>query len=347
MSLPTIAEFENMDFKEALKVLRVYIRDVTPLNLKRDRDKIESAIAALRKRLPGQATPPPKPLTAKVPRPKPNQFEIEEEKYPTLQSLTKAFEEQDKQYLARNNGKKITMHVARLRRKLHRNYNKEFLETFLSVADEKDMYKHTRIEIETILWKNEVAQYAEMRATIERELKLYKQKQKTYHERRKSRILHIQESALNNIERDCRMKLLSSTNVHFVNKKISWELLPKGELGLRELTNFVEENGISQQKDFEIERLNFAYQLKPESVYAGRNQFDGYFVFLFPKTAKVLLENPFYGNAAFIFHSNWKILSKLSRTDLTINYAGKVDRIIHSGPAHYWKQNIRQSLRLG
>ena len=50
MSLPTITEFENMDLKEALKVLRIYIRNVTTPSLKRDRDKIESAIAALRKR---------------------------------------------------------------------------------------------------------------------------------------------------------------------------------------------------------------------------------------------------------------------------------------------------------
>ena len=61
-------------------------------------------------------------------------------------------------------------------------------------------------------------------------------------------------------------------------------------------------------------------------------------LFLFPKTAKVLLENPFYGNAAFIFHSDWKILSKLSRTELTINGRGKVDRVIHSGPAFNWNK---------
>ena len=347
MSLPAIAELENMDFKQALKVLRVYIRDMTPINLKRDRDKIESAIAALRKRLPKQATKPAKPPAVKKPRAKPNPIVIDEKKYPALHWFTKAYKEQDKKYLARKKiGHKINKDVAQLRRKLREDYNKKFLEIFLSVADEKDLDEHKRIGNETILWKKEVAQYAEMRALYKKDLKLYKQKQKTYDERRKSRIIHIQENALNNIDRDYRMKLLSSTNVHFVNKRISWELLPKGELGLRELTSFAKENGISQQKDFEIERLNFAYQLRPESVYAGRNQFDGYFVFLFPKTAKVLLENPFYGNAAFIFHSDWKILSKLSRTELTTNYRGKVDRIIHSGPAYNWKQNIRQVLRL-
>ena len=329
-----------MDFKEALNVLRAYIRNVTLINLKRDKTKIESTITALRRRLTGQATPPPKPLPIKVPRPKPIPIVIKEKKYPTLHRLTRAYKEQDKQYLKLKKDKKV------LRRKLRRDYDKKFLEIFLSVADEKDLDEHTRIGNDTILWKKEVAQYAEMRALYKKDLKLYEQKQKTYYERRKSKIIHIQENALNNIDRDYRMKLLSSTNVYFVNKRISWELLPKGELGLRELTSFAEENGISQQKDFEIERLNFAYQLKPESVYAGRNQFDGYFVFLFPKTTKVLLENPFYGNAAFIFHTDWKILSKLSRTELTINYRGKVDRIIHSGPAYNWKQNIRQVLRL-
>ncbi|MFL2832127.1 MAG: hypothetical protein ACJ0BK_00735 [Coraliomargaritaceae bacterium] len=174
MSLPAIAELENMDFKQALKVLRVYIRDMTPINLKRDRDKIESAIAALRKRLPKQATKPAKPPAVKKPRAKPNPIVIDEKKYPALHWFTKAYKEQDKKYLARKKiGHKINKDVAKLRRKLREDYNKKFLEIFLSVADEKDLNEHKRIGNETILWKKEVAQYAEMRALYKKDLKLY------------------------------------------------------------------------------------------------------------------------------------------------------------------------------
>lgn len=336
-----------MDFKHAISALRDRIKEATTTNLNREEDHIKRALVALRERLEERPNPPSVPMPIKEPHPKPVRAEIDKQRYPEIQRLTKIFEELDRKLAQRNGAERIPPKVKKLRKELRGKYDKEILEIFFEVADKKEIDEYLRLRDDMLQWEQEDAEY-------KRRLKAYKNAQKRYNlelEKSQQRGKHgkrsIRYNILNNIERDLRLKLSGATSGPRVSGRVSWELLPKGTLGfLSELNNFVQEHGIAQRKGFEAERLNFAYQLNPQLVYVGRNEFDSYFVFLFDETGKVLLENPFHGNAAFVFHTDWKALSKLSRTDLTLHYKGKVDRIIHSGPANSWKQSIRRSLKL-
>jgi precorrin isomerase len=60
----------------------------------------------------------------------------------------------------------------------------------------------------------------------------------------------------------------------------------------------------------------------------------------------VLLENPFYGNAAYIFNSDWTSLSKLSRTELTRSHRKIVERVSHASGSLDWKKRIKYKLEL-
>lgn len=151
---------------------------------------------------------------------------------------------------------------------------------------------------------------------------------------------------LDNIEKEFAEKLSGKTISGYTKiSKLNWEILPRGLLGKTALTAFLNKSGIKAVSGFDNERLDFAFQLNPSAIYVGRNEFNGYFVFVFHGTRKVLLENPFYGNAAYVFSQEWKTLSKLPKTELTQDYDGVVDKIIHSKIMWHWKNQIRLALR--
>jgi hypothetical protein len=107
---------------------------------------------------------------------------------------------------------------------------------------------------------------------------------------------------LDNVEKEFAEKLSGKTiGAHTNLSKLNWEILPRGLSGKTALTKFLNKSGIKEVSGFDNERLDFAFQLNPSAVYVGRNEFNGYFVFVFHGTRKVLLENPFYGNAAYVF----------------------------------------------
>jgi hypothetical protein len=89
-------------------------------------------------------------------------------------------------------------------------------------------------------------------------------------------------------------------------------------------------------------RLRYAYSLRPEQIFVGEDEFDGYFAFVFAHGTKVLLENPIEGNAAYIFGHDWRTLSKLPKLELLLHHPGHLIRVIHSPR---WKLHIKQALR--
>jgi hypothetical protein len=125
---------------------------------------------------------------------------------------------------------------------------------------------------------------------------------------------------------------------------LPWVLLPpsKGEPQLQRL--------LAQVRDFAKRnptipidggRIPYANSLRPKQVYVGQEHFDGYFVFLFARSSKVLLENPIEGNAAYIIFRNWQHLSTLTKAELLARKDCR--RIIHSGE---WKHAIKEALGL-
>ena len=88
--------------------------------------------------------------------------------------------------------------------------------------------------------------------------------------------------------------------------KVAWRILPPGHWGAHEIAAI--HAGIrSRNPGIQLDeaRLPYADGLGPRMKYVGEDEFDGYFVFLFERTERVLLENPIEGNAAYIFSADW------------------------------------------
>jgi hypothetical protein len=129
-----------------------------------------------------------------------------------------------------------------------------------------------------------------------------------------------------------------------VIKHLPWVLLPPGEGAdqLKPLLAKLQEYGRRHPgMKIDQDRIRYAYKLRPSAIYIGTDHFDGYWAFLFPRTPKVLLENPTEGNAAYILSQNWKYLSSLSKSELM----SRTDslRVIHGSG---WKRELKKALGL-
>jgi len=78
--------------------------------------------------------------------------------------------------------------------------------------------------------------------------------------------------------------------------------------------------------------------LKPDRIYAGLDEFDGYLAYLFPGMDGAVLENPIEGNAVYVFDANWRELSKLSKMELLQQAKHKFRRIVHTGD---WQNRLK------
>jgi len=128
-------------------------------------------------------------------------------------------------------------------------------------------------------------------------------------------------------------------------EKLPWRMLPPpqpGENGLAKMLTDI--RTIFPGVRFEEARLEFAYHLGPVHIYVGLGEFEGYLAFLFSQTNRVLLDCPMSGNAAYIFREDWRILSRLSKTELLNYHSPEVERVIHDPDGH-WRFRIRACLR--
>lgn len=82
-------------------------------------------------------------------------------------------------------------------------------------------------------------------------------------------------------------------------------------------------------------------RLGPEEVYVGRDGFDGYFAFCFNAERSVLLDHPIVGNAAYLFGTDWRVLSQLSKRELLNAERNRFIRITHQSD---WQSRIRAAL---
>lgn len=126
--------------------------------------------------------------------------------------------------------------------------------------------------------------------------------------------------------------------------KVTWHILPSGPWRPKELAAIhdrVRRRNPMQKAD--EARLPYADSLRPIQKFVGVDEFEGYFVFLFQNTDRVLLENPLEGNAAYIFKGDWTYLSKLSKGDLLSEYRHYVERVLHR-QAGNWRWRIKQAL---
>lgn len=122
---------------------------------------------------------------------------------------------------------------------------------------------------------------------------------------------------------------------------VAWELLPPGALD-----RVIESIGTRPAADIERiavaeERLRALDRLKPDGFIQGRGRFSSYFGAMFGDKV-VALENIEYGNALYVFETDWQRLTQLSRTELVKRRDRGVHRVQHRAG---WQRVVRSLLR--
>jgi hypothetical protein len=114
--------------------------------------------------------------------------------------------------------------------------------------------------------------------------------------------------------------------------RLPWRLLPPGELAVERLRiHYKTLQHRNPHVRYDPERLARALSLGPERCYIGTDEFEGYVVFTFVGTDRVLLECPVYGNAIYVLGPDWRRLSKMSKQELLSGRPHGVDKIVHKG----------------
>jgi hypothetical protein len=130
----------------------------------------------------------------------------------------------------------------------------------------------------------------------------------------------------------------------FGAKKLNWKVLPKGKQPLKKLVEHFER--ISKQPIaivFDIDRLHKVYSLKPDDVFVGIDQFEGYVVFYFASAETAVLDCPVTGNAIYVFGEKWKSLSRLTKTALLNGQGRDITRIVHHGA---WFSRLKSLVKM-
>lgn len=89
---------------------------------------------------------------------------------------------------------------------------------------------------------------------------------------------------------------------------------------------------------FEQQRLVDVHALGSNEIYLGKDEFDGYVVFIFLERGISVLESPYYRNATYVIWGPWQQLSRLTKSDLLSQHTGKVKWIIHKA---HWLSNLK------
>lgn len=125
--------------------------------------------------------------------------------------------------------------------------------------------------------------------------------------------------------------------------RVAWEILPQADSseGLRGL--FEGLAGRGDLAGFDPERLEHALALPWKEGYTGKSGFDGYVVFTYEHTRKVLLECPRAGNAAYVIGLPMEVWRKMNKQVLRADRSGEVRKIDHRGD---WGRRVREALDL-
>ena len=126
------------------------------------------------------------------------------------------------------------------------------------------------------------------------------------------------------------------------HKLLNWDFLPSGKWSPNKIVEYLRKlSKQNQEYRWDLERLEYILSLNPHDCYLGKEEFDGYVAFTFSRTTKVVLEHPVYGHAMYVFFSDWKSLSRLTKMELLSQYSGEIQRIIHTGE---WKKKLKSCL---
>lgn len=126
-------------------------------------------------------------------------------------------------------------------------------------------------------------------------------------------------------------------------KRLAWQVLPAGKWGFSQIrSHFLRMRRDWKNLEWDLTRLDFAKKLRPMESWIGKDEFDGYVIFVFPWTRAALLDHPIKGNACYILRRNWKELSHLSKFELLQKHKKTALRVTHIGN---WQKRIKRALR--
>lgn len=142
------------------------------------------------------------------------------------------------------------------------------------------------------------------------------------------------------------LKDIRSSNSRHTVDRLNWELLPPGQNCGASVRAHLDRLGVRHDhQKVDPSRLEKIFALNPDKVYSGRNEFEGYFVFVFPQSRKAVLECPLTGNAVYIIKGNWMELSRLSKSELLRSHQREVKRVIHRTGGD-WINRVKSELRI-
>jgi hypothetical protein len=128
-------------------------------------------------------------------------------------------------------------------------------------------------------------------------------------------------------------------------QNFEWELLPVDHNGKPtvDYDKVADALGIPQGsaiRDTFKERYSTIRGMDPKTIRYGNTGFARYVAFEFDNA--VVLENYYYGNAAYIMYENWQELSKRTRLDLLSDPSARFERVVHTGD---WKGKLKEAIR--
>jgi hypothetical protein len=123
--------------------------------------------------------------------------------------------------------------------------------------------------------------------------------------------------------------------------RVDWQLLPPGSTD-QVMQRLLQGKGklTPDAEKTMRERVDFIGRLKPEAFIAGTDGFLRYFGAKFADDL-VVFENARYGNALYVMHENWEVLSRRSRIDLLAGPRDSFERVEHRKG---WKEILRAIL---
>ena len=127
--------------------------------------------------------------------------------------------------------------------------------------------------------------------------------------------------------------IFDESNYSLKIEKLPWELLPKEKWTVEDVVKIFRTYSFKQWQDatFDESRLRKIINvLKPNVCYIGEDEFEGYVVFCFDQTEKVVMECPIIGNAVYVINGNWQEITKLSKREAKHRYTNCIKTINHN-----------------
>ncbi len=127
-------------------------------------------------------------------------------------------------------------------------------------------------------------------------------------------------------------------------KQVNWKLIPPGNGDLESIKAHIRRCCEHQRSRaplvFDWSRIEFVLTLKPEHVFVGQDEFDGYLAFVFDRKGRTVMECAMEGNAIYLFRDDWRMLSRLTKSEVQTRPT-MCDRITHRGE---WQARLIDAL---